>query len=76
MTERNKELQSWASEMLADVDISALPIFDAAEFLDDEAVIAAYLAETHKAGDVVLLDNALKTIERARAWHQLPRQIE
>lgn len=40
--------------------------FDAAEFLDNEEVIAAYLSEARKDPDPDAMREAISTVERAR----------
>jgi len=48
------------------IDVNNLPDFDAAQFLDNETAIAAYLADILEAGDDGLLAAALGDIARAR----------
>lgn len=43
-----------------------LPEFDAAQYLDDEAAIAAYITDILEAGDAALLAAALGDVARAR----------
>jgi probable addiction module antidote protein len=51
--------------------ISALPEFDAAEYLDDEAAIAEYLTAMIETGDPALLAAALGDIARARGMSDI-----
>lgn len=49
--------------------------FDAAEFLTDEATIAAYLTESFASGDQEELIQALNTVARARGMTDLAKQV-
>jgi probable addiction module antidote protein len=51
--------------------ISALPEFDAAEYLDNEAAIAEYLTAMIETGDPALLAAALGDIARARGMSDI-----
>jgi len=53
--------------------IDDLPDFDAAQFLDSEEAIAAYLADILQAGDDGLLAAALGDIARARGMTEIAR---
>lgn len=48
------------------IKVSNLPKFDAADHLDSEETIAAYLADIREANDSALLASALEDIARAR----------
>lgn len=48
------------------IDVNALPAFDAAQYLDSEQAIAAYLTDILAANDAGLLAGALGDIARAR----------
>lgn len=55
------------------VKIDDLPTFDAAEYLDDEASIAAYLTEILEEGDIGLLAEALGDVAKARGMTQIAK---
>lgn len=57
--------------MNAKVDIDSLPDFDAAQYLGDEATIAAYLTDILQANDAGLLAAALGDIARARGMSSI-----
>jgi len=52
--------------------IHELPVFDAAEYLDSENAVAAYLAAVAEE-DIALLPAALGTVARARGMSTLAR---
>jgi probable addiction module antidote protein len=47
--------------------------FDAAEYLDDEAAVAAYLADAFESGDDAVFQEALQTAARARGMSEVAR---
>ena len=51
--------------------VTELPEFDAAEFLDSEASVAAYLNDVMEANDASLLASALGDVARARGMAQI-----
>ena len=57
----------WHKTMSERIKISDLPKFDAADHLDSEETIAAYLADISEANDPALLASALEDVARARA---------
>ncbi len=54
--------------------INALPAFDAAEYLDSEEVIAAYLNEFLQDGNPAEIAHALGTVARARGMTEVARE--
>ncbi|TSE26833.1 putative addiction module antidote protein [Tepidimonas sediminis] len=56
------------------LDITSLPEFDAAEYLHDEADIAAYLSVVLEEEDPSALAQALGTIARARGMTQIAKE--
>ena len=57
-----------------DVATVALRPFDAAEFLDDEETIAAYVSEAFASNDPGEMAEAVGTIARARGMTEVARQ--
>lgn len=55
------------------IKISSLPRFDAAEFLQDEGDIAAYLTVVLEENDPSALAQALGTIARARGMNDIAK---
>jgi len=56
------------------IKVSELPVFDAANYLDGDEMIAAYLAAVMEDDDPALLAAALGDIARARGMTQLARE--
>jgi probable addiction module antidote protein len=56
---------------MARIKISDLPEFDAAEYLDSDETIAAYLTDILAAHDASLLASALGDIARARGMSEI-----
>jgi probable addiction module antidote protein len=54
--------------------INALPVFDVAEHLDSEEVIAAYLNEFLQDGTPAEIADALGTVARARGMTEVARE--
>ena len=54
--------------------IKALPVFDAAEYLDSEEAIAAYLNEFLQDGNPAEIAHALGTAARARGMTEVARE--
>lgn len=48
--------------------------FDAAEYLDNDEAVAAYLAEAFESGDVAEIATALGTVARARNMSALAKE--
>jgi probable addiction module antidote protein len=59
--------------MLDRIKVSELPEFDAAQYLDSEEAIAAYLSGVMEANDPALLAAALGDIARARGMGDIAR---
>ncbi len=55
------------------IRITDLPEFDAAQYLDSEAAIAAYLTDILEANDAALLASALGDMARARGMTEIAR---
>ena len=55
------------------IKVDDLPEFDAAPYLDNEAAIAAYLADILGANDASLLAAALGDIARARGMTEIAK---
>ena len=55
------------------VKISELPTFDAADYLDSDEAITAYLNVILEAGDDALLAEALGDIAKARGMTQIAK---
>ena len=55
------------------IKVADLPKFDAAQYLDSEASIAAYLTDILQANDAALLAAALGDIARARGMAEIAR---
>jgi probable addiction module antidote protein len=55
------------------IQVSELPEFDAAPYLDSEASIAAYLTDILDANDPALLASALGDIARARGMSEIAK---
>ena len=55
------------------IKVADLPEFDAAEYLDNEVTIAAYLTDIIEANDASLLASALGNIARARGMTEIAR---
>ena len=55
------------------IDVAALQEFDAAEFLDSDEAVAAYLNDILQAQDAALLASALGDIARARGMADIAR---
>ena len=55
------------------IKVTDLPEFDAAKYLDNEAVIAAYLTDILEANDPALLMAALRNIARARGMSEIAK---
>lgn len=55
------------------INVSDLPAFDAAPYLDNDASIAAYLTDILEAGDSALLASALGDIARARGMTDIAK---
>jgi len=70
-TESNLSQSQIVGQAITSID--DLPDFDAAQFLDSEAAIAAYLADILQAGDDGLLAAALGDIARARGMTEIAR---
>jgi probable addiction module antidote protein len=60
--------------MTQKIKISDLPVFDVADYLDSEEMIAAYLAAVMEDDDPALLVAALGDVARARGMTQLARE--
>lgn len=56
---------------MARIKVSDLPQFDAAEYLDSEEVVAAFLTDILSAHDPQLLASALGDIARARGMSEI-----
>ncbi|MCL1960483.1 MAG: putative addiction module antidote protein [Desulfovibrionaceae bacterium] len=56
------------------IKVSDLPVFDAAQYLDSDEMIAAYLAVSMEDDDPAELVRALGTVARARGMTQLARE--
>ena len=54
--------------------IKSLPEFDASQYLDSDAAVAAYLTDILEANDPALLAAALGDITRARGMARLPKR--
>ena len=54
-------------------NVSELPEFDAAPYLDSEEAVAAYLTDVMEAGDPALLAAALGDIARARGMTEIAK---
>ncbi|MCL2523824.1 MAG: putative addiction module antidote protein [Betaproteobacteria bacterium] len=59
--------------MAEKIKISDLPLFDVAEYLDSDEMIAAYLTVSLEDDDPAELARALGTVARARGMTQLAR---
>lgn len=55
------------------IKVDALPVFDAAQYLDNEDAIAAYLTDILEANDPGLLAAALGDIARARGMSDIAK---
>jgi len=55
------------------IKVTGLPEFDAAEYLDNESSIAAYLTDILAANDAALLAAALGDIARARGMKEIAK---
>lgn len=55
------------------INVQALPVFDAAPYLDSEEAIAAYLTDILQANDAGLLAAALGDIARARGMTEIAK---
>jgi len=55
------------------IKVADLPEFDAAPYLDSEAVVAAYLTDILEANDPALLAAALGDIARARGMSEIAK---
>lgn len=55
------------------IKVDALPVFDAAQYLDSEDAIAAYLTDILEANDPGLLAAALGDIARARGMSDIAK---
>jgi probable addiction module antidote protein len=55
------------------IKLADLPEFDAAQYLDSETSIAAYLTDILEANDAALLASALGDIARARGMTEIAR---
>jgi probable addiction module antidote protein len=55
------------------IDIDSLPDFDAAEYLDSEETIAAFLTDILEANNAALLASALGDIARARGMTEIAK---
>jgi probable addiction module antidote protein len=54
--------------------INELPEFDAADFLDSEEAIAAYLNDFLEEGDAAMIAHALGTVARARGMTDVAKE--
>jgi len=59
--------------MSSPVQIKDMPIFDAAQFLDDEESIAAFLSDALESGDEDLFKSALADVAKARGMTEIAR---
>ena len=59
--------------MAGRIKVDALPEFDVAPYLSDEATIAAYLTDVLEANDSALLASALGDIARARGMSEIAK---
>jgi probable addiction module antidote protein len=55
------------------IKVAGLPEFDAAEYLDSEEAVAAYLTDILEANDPALLAAALGDIARARGMSEIAK---
>jgi probable addiction module antidote protein len=55
------------------INVADLPEFDAAQYLDSDEIIAAYLTDILEANDAALLASALGTIARARGMTEIAK---
>lgn len=60
--------------MNSPVQIKDMPIFDAAQFLDDEESIAAFLSDVLASGDEDLFKSALADVAKARGMTEIARE--
>ena len=56
------------------MDKARTKVFDPAEYLDDDAAIAAYLSEALDTGDETLIADALGVIARAKGMSEVARE--
>jgi len=59
--------------MVKRIKVAALPEFDAARYLNNDAAIAAYLTDVLEANDPALLAGALGDIARARGMGEIAK---
>ena len=59
--------------MIKRINLTELPAFDAAQYLDSEATIAAYLTDVLAANDASLLAAALGDLARSRGLAEISK---
>jgi probable addiction module antidote protein len=59
--------------MVKKIKISALPVFDMAEYLDDDDAVADYISIVLEENDSAALVNALGTVARARGMTDIAK---
>jgi len=59
--------------MIKRINLTELPAFDAAQYLDSEATIAAYLTDVLAANDASLLAAALGDLARSRGMAEISK---